>query len=67
MSGICDKYGNCDCAASGTCLTKKPADCDDANPCSLDWCEAGACKHAIGNEGLTCGSNQLCSKGKCVP
>ena len=63
--GICDLYGNCDCASSGTCLTKASATVDDKNPCTLDWCEAGAEKHAIGNEGLTCGTAQTCVKGKC--
>ncbi len=62
----CDQFGNCDCAASGTCITKPATSVDDKNPCTLDWCEAGAEKHAIGNEGLTCAPSKTCQKGKCL-
>ena len=65
LTATCDTFGNCTCATSGTCLTKKLADFDDKNPCSLDWCEAGVLKQAIGNEGLSCGDAKTCVKGKC--
>jgi hypothetical protein len=67
IAAMCDAFGNCDCASSGTCLSKKLADCDDANPCTLDTCDSGSCKHAIGNEGLPCGTSLTCQKGKCAP
>lgn len=66
LLATCDLYGNCDCASSGTCLTKNPSACDDKNVCTLDSCDAGQCKSAIGNEGLTCDTNKTCQKGKCL-
>lgn len=69
LLATCDLYGNCDCASSGTCLTKATAACDDKNPCTLDWCDKGTCQHANGNENQMCDTNsttKTCQKGKCL-
>lgn len=69
LLATCDLYGNCECASSGTCLTKATAACDDKNPCTLDWCDKGTCQHANGNENQMCDTNsttKTCQKGKCL-
>lgn len=44
-----------DCAVS--------SDCDDANPCTTDACDAGACTHGIAPSGTACVDGNACSTG----
>ncbi len=41
-----DPWFASDCPTSGACADLLPADCADADPCTLDWCSAtGGCTH----------------------
>jgi hypothetical protein len=35
------------------CIDHCP-NCDDENPCTVDSCERGACRHVAGNDGAAC-------------
>ncbi len=62
-----DAWGNPSCATSGSCLSKQPNDCDDANPCTFDACGQGACSHTNLPNGTTCNANGWqCDAGQCV-
>ncbi len=37
------------------------AQCDDASPCTTDWCIAGTCVHSAANDGATCDDGDLCT------
>jgi hypothetical protein len=39
--------------------------CVDANPCTSDACQAGACQHAPLGDGTPCGSGATCKAGVC--
>ena len=53
-------------------------DCDDGNPCTLDWCYSfdpnapttcevvRRCSHSTLDDGTTCGSDQVCVEGVCT-
>ena len=63
-----DLFGNAGCAASGTCISKQPNDCDDKNPCTLDLCSAGVCSHSNLANGTICSAaGDQCDNGACVP
>ena len=65
------KAGNADAwqlalSSKGTGCCKAKVDCDDGDPCSLDYCDAkGACAHGIVTDGVSCDVGKVCGKGKC--
>ncbi len=66
-----DPWGHRSCGAAGGCVDKSAGACDDAKPCTRDWCDAAAgCKHTT-LEGLRCDPNDgctlmsACAKGAC--
>jgi hypothetical protein len=40
---------------------RSDADCDDANPCTLDGCEGGTCGVTPAEAGLSCDDGQFCN------
>jgi anthranilate synthase/aminodeoxychorismate synthase-like glutamine amidotransferase len=60
----CDEVGD-------QCLCNVDADCDDANPCTDDFCVLGNCENEPGfegfpcDDGLFCTSLDLCEGGTC--
>ena len=76
--GLCDDGNLCtsgdicsDASAKGGC-TGGALDCDDANVCTNDSCDAqsGGCLHAASggacNDGNTCTGGDYCSGGACI-
>ncbi|MBW2701173.1 MAG: trypsin-like serine protease [Deltaproteobacteria bacterium] len=41
-------------------------DCDDDNPCTIDFCTLDGCTHESEIEGMACGESMMCSQGSCV-
>ena len=37
------------------------ADCDDANPCTLDGCDAGSCRNDVVEDGTPCPDDTVCN------
>ncbi len=75
--GFCDADGNVctkdDACANGKCLTGKPVNCDDNNPCTSDSCDPKTGCKSTNADGLGCnfddnpctvGDN--CKEGKCA-
>ncbi|MCB9737830.1 MAG: RHS repeat protein [Deltaproteobacteria bacterium] len=60
-----DAFGNASCSESGGCASKAAADCDDANPCTLDLCDKNGCSHPAITDGTPCGDAATCSSGTC--
>ena len=61
-----DSFGNETCAKSGACITKKAADCDDGNPCTVDLCTAAkGCTHDKAADGTVCAAGKTCTGGVC--
>ena len=56
-----DAFGHGDCTASGACLAKAPADCDDDKPCSIDGCDGKVGCTATPQEALRCDPGDECS------
>jgi hypothetical protein len=45
---------------------ESPADCDDGNPCTIDFCGAGgSCSHDFLPDGEPCGGSGSCCNGQC--
>jgi hypothetical protein len=72
----CDDGDLCtvgDACLMGSCASGVPADCDDGNPCTNDYCdpEDGQCGHANGTDpcedGDPCTQGDVCAEGACVP
>ena len=63
-----DLWGNASCAASGSCVSLNFSDCDDANPCTADLCDAAdnGCWHSNLPDGTACGYGATCGAGACV-
>ncbi len=41
-----DKGGYDGCLAAGGCVAKTPAECNDKDPCTVDWCHpTNGCQH----------------------
>jgi len=58
-----DPWGHADCVASGKCTTTKATGCDDADPCTTDFCAADkGCAH--GKAG--CDDGDACTADTCV-
>jgi cysteine-rich repeat protein len=56
---------------NGVCKGTLPLACDDANPCTSDWCDAAlGCQHAplvaACNDGNKCTGDDQCLAGQCV-
>lgn len=70
----CDDYNICtsgDMCIDGRCMGGAPRDCDDANECTDDDCDAIAgCVHEPNrlpcNDGSACTTNDVCTRGRCV-
>jgi hypothetical protein len=62
-----DFWGNTTCATSGICGGKTALGCDDANPCTIDQCDAAhsGCWHTNLGDGLTCATGKTCATGVC--
>jgi hypothetical protein len=76
--GLSEENGSdrADAGNDGGATCAAVADCNDANPCTLDDCTAGLCEHRPAGAGLACGSaaENDCSlpdtcdgAGRCVP
>ena len=73
--GGCEDGDPCtedDACSEGVCVGGAPLSCDDANPCTLDVCEAGVCGHAslegeACDDGDVCTEADACGNGLCVP
>ncbi len=50
---------------NATCVTGKPKDCDDGNPCSVDTCNpiGVGCSSATVANGITCSDGNVCTTG----
>ena len=65
----CESGGKC---LDGQCSGAKPKGCDDANGCTIDFCDAkiGECQHksvdAACDDSNPCTSNDLCVEGLCL-
>ncbi len=62
-----DAFGHLDCAAAGACASMTPLDCDDAQACTLDDCDAGQCANPAtpvdtwcGGAASQCGGTPTC-------
>ena len=68
-----DAFGNISCAASGGCVNKTAALCEDGKACTADACEPadGKCTHlpaeGFACQGTGCSEQAQCAKGACVP
>ena len=72
----CDDGNACntgDACEAGLCLPSSGLDCDDADPCTVDACDAnGGCTHAAAPEGTPCSDgdactvNDACAVGACA-
>jgi len=57
---------------SGPTPCSSPADCDDGNPCTNDWCVFGSCTHTTATDGtpcpdtLFCTTSSQCQAGVCL-
>lgn len=61
-------WGHGSVAAGGKCAVLSPSDCDDKNPCTVDWCEpAQGCRGRPSSDGAHCHPEFTCVKGACVP
>ncbi len=56
--------GVCGGNACVECLTA--SHCDDANPCTIDLCDASRCMHPEAEAGNSCGNGVVCSGGRCT-
>lgn len=57
--------GSC---AFGVCVADDPAACDDADPCTRDWCHPDhGCVHQTAPDGYPCGGCMMCIQGACLP
>ncbi len=59
-----------DVCANGLCKGTQPLVCDDANPCTSDWCDpALGCQHAplqaACDDGNKCTGDDQCAAGQC--
>jgi len=56
---------------SGTCVPSGdacnfPSQCDDHNPCTINYCNANQCAYEYKVEGAICGSGKICQNNVCV-
>ena len=70
----CDDGDRCtvnDACADGTCKAGQAIVCDDANPCTSDACDAGACvftpKEGACDDLNPCTTGDACLGGACAP
>ena len=71
--GQCNDGNACttnDGCVAGACKPGKVLDCTDANPCTVEWCEAKVgCKSGLNtgscDDGDKCTTNDLCKSGVC--
>ena len=62
-----DAYGHGSCLASGGCLEKGAAGCDDGKPCTQDDCGNGQCLHGPLKSGTPCADGKSCNvQGQCT-
>jgi hypothetical protein len=69
--GICpkDSCGNPQFCQAGSCvLPNGPSACNDANPCTVDFCGTCGCSYSAppSLEGSPCAKGGHCSKGNCL-
>lgn len=70
----CAAEGNCcggSAAFTATCACSKPADCDDAKPCTSDSCLGGICRQIpVGGsccaQDSDCSGGDACNLAKCI-
>ncbi|GMV38350.1 MAG: hypothetical protein AMXMBFR64_00660 [Myxococcales bacterium] len=64
----CTEGDSCD---SGACVPGSLKDCEDANPCTTDFCTGGGCGHSFNSapcdDGDPCTANDKCAGGTCTP
>ena len=61
-----DSFLNLACETAGGCADKPFAECNDANPCTIDSCKGGVCGHVDAADGTDCGDAHECLEGVCV-
>ena len=65
---LCFREGGVGVCDDGTCVPPcaTPADCNDGNPCTLDYCTpSGACSNPEDTLHSACGDGGTCWKGEC--
>ncbi len=64
-----------ECCSTVCTATEQPAqladlckgkNCSDLNPCTIDSCSSGTCRHANADDGIRCSENGYCEGGICV-
>jgi hypothetical protein len=40
--------------------------CDDSNPCTTDYCDAGNCMYRNKLDNTSCGTGMICKSGGCI-
>ncbi len=71
LLGTCGD-GKCNIAESNaTCAADCPASCDglicdDGDPCTIDYCQDGACTIGGAPDGTACAAGKACSFGQCA-
>ena len=68
----CDNAtGQCKFTAIANCVPtcKTGSDCGDGDPCTLETCDVATskCQFKTNADGAVCGSNSICTSGKCAP
>ena len=52
----------------GVCRDLTWADCEDGNPCTINWCDPlEGCTHPPTSDGSPCAVGSTCQAGQCVP
>jgi len=64
-----DAFGNATCSSSGGCVELDAGSCQDGNPCTGDDCSAAkaGCNYPAWEDGLSCGTGNVCKAGVCGP
>ncbi len=63
---VADRDGVADCTGASGCAGKAVSACDDAKPCTADFCDAKLGCQLAPLSGLGCGAGLSCSEGACV-
>ncbi len=63
--GALERCNGVDDDCDGTVDEGADADCDDANPCTVDACSGGACVHSAAPDGTQCDDGNECTGIPC--
>ena len=63
-----DPWGRTCGMRHGVCRDLTWADCEDGNPCTINWCDPDlGCTHPPLPDGSPCGAALTCAGGECLP